>query len=153
MHMFMLLTQTMIQHLYNPSIFVSLIRLLLNTASETSRLIPVWEINFRTIAPRYLMLVLLKSGNFRESLLKIETLAAICKWNPTHSNTLAKDLHSPQEQMTRNVLCHLAAIAGATILVPCHVVKSLQFIWRSGTRRFHLRVPNLQMNCIDLTWR
>ena len=52
----------------------------------------------------------------------------------------------------------LAAIAGATILAPCHVhdvVKSLQLIWRSGTRRWNLRrwnlrVPNLQMSCSDL---
>ena len=29
----------------------------------------------------------------------------------------------------------------------------LQLIWRSGTRRFHLRVPDLQMNCSDMTWR
>ena len=28
---------------------------------------------------------------------------------------------------------------------------SLLFIWRSGTRRFHLRVPDLPMNCRDLT--
>ena len=48
---------------------------------------------------------------------------------------------------------HLAAIVGATILVPCHVIKSLQLIWRSGTRRFNLRVPDLQMSCSDLTWR
>ena len=33
--------------------------------------------------------------------------------------------------------CHPAAIAGATILVPCHVVKALQ------------RVTALQMNCGD----
>ena len=45
----------------------------------------------------------------------------------------------------------MAAIAGASILVPCHVVRSLQLIWRSDTRRFHLRVPDLQMSCIDLT--
>ena len=30
-------------------------------------------------------------------------------------------------------------------------VKSLQLIWRSGTCRFHLRVPDLQMSCRDLT--
>ena len=29
--------------------------------------------------------------------------------------------------------------------------KSLQLIWRSGTRRFHLRVPDLQLSCGDLT--
>ena len=30
-------------------------------------------------------------------------------------------------------------------------VKSLQLIWRSGTRRWNLRVPDLQMSCRDLT--
>ena len=40
---------------------------------------------------------------------------------------------------------------GTTELVPYHVVKSLQLIWCSGTRRFHLRVPDLQMCCSDLT--
>ena len=34
---------------------------------------------------------------------------------------------------------------------PIFKLKSLQFIWRLGTRRFHLRVPNLQMSCRDLT--
>ena len=44
-------------------------------------------------------------------------------------------------------------IVGATILVPCHVVESLQLIWRSGTRRWNLRVPDLQMSCSDLVLR
>ena len=39
------------------------------------------------------------------------------------------------------------AITGTTNLVPYFWVKSLQFIWRSGTRRFYLRVPTLQMYC------
>ena len=30
-------------------------------------------------------------------------------------------------------------------------VKSLQLTWRSGTRRWNLRVPDLQMSCRDLT--
>ena len=46
---------------------------------------------------------------------------------------------------------HLVAIAGTTILVPCHVVKTLQLIRRSGTRRWNLRVPDLQMSYSDLT--
>ena len=62
---FMFMPLTIIQHFYNPSMLMGLIRLFLNTASETSRLIPVWEIQFQTIAPRYLMPVLLKS-NFTE---------------------------------------------------------------------------------------
>ena len=38
----------------------------------------------------------------------------------------------------------LVVITGTTILAPYHYGKSLQLIWRSGTRRFHLRVPDLQ---------
>ena len=34
---------------------------------------------------------------------------------------------------------------------PIFKVKSLQLIWRSGTRRFHLRVPDLRMSCRVLT--
>ena len=44
------------------------------------------------------------------------------------------------------------AVVGATILVSCNIVKSLQLIWRSGTRRWNLRVPDLQMSCSDLTF-
>ena len=77
-----------------------------------------------------------------------------------------KVLISPQQEKTNthkyfveekanpllcNRVCHLAAIAGAVILIPWHIVKSLQLIWRSGTRRFHLRVPDLQMSCSDFT--
>ena len=40
-----------------------------------------------------------------------------------------------------------------TSLVPSHVVKSLQLIWRLGTRIWNLRVPHLQMNCSDLAQR
>ena len=43
------------------------------------------------------------------------------------------------------------AISGANILVPCHVSKSLQLIWRLGTRRWNLWVPNAQIHCSDLT--
>ena len=46
--------------------------------------------------------------------------------------------------------CDPAAIAAATILVPSQVVKSLQLISRLGTRRWNLRVPNLQMSYSDL---
>ena len=41
-----------------------------------------------------------------------------------------------------------AANNGATtISVPCQVVEYLQLIWRSGTRRWNLRVHDLQMSC------
>ena len=43
----------------------------------------------------------------------------------------------------------LVTVAGDTILVPCHVVKFLQLIWRLGTRRYRLEVPILQMSCSD----
>ena len=36
---------------------------------------------------------------------------------------------------------------------PLIPVKSLQLTWRSGTHRWNVRVPNLQMSCIDLTNR
>ena len=50
-----------------------------------------------------------------------------------------------------NGASHLAGMAGASILVPCHEVKSLQLIWRSGNHsRWNLWLPNLQMSCSDL---
>ena len=41
----------------------------------------------------------------------------------------------------------LLAITQTTILVPHLQVKSLQLIWRSGTRRWNLRAPDLQISC------
>ena len=38
------------------------------------------------------------------------------------------------------------AITVTIILVPYHLFKPMQLIWRSGTHWFHLRVPNLQVN-------
>ena len=53
-----------------------------------------------------------------------------------------------------NGACQSAGIALVMLSwYSCHVVKSLQLNWRSGTRRFHLRVPDLQMSCSDLTKR
>ena len=48
---------------------------------------------------------------------------------------------------------NMVATAATVILVTWHVVKSVQLIWRLGTRRWNLRVPNLHMNCRDLTLR
>ena len=45
----------------------------------------------------------------------------------------------------------LEAIAGTNILVPYLSVKSRQLIWRSGTRRWNLRVHVLPMSCTSLT--
>ena len=61
------------------------------------------------------------------------------------------DVDIPPRSLYWNDVCNLAAITGIIILVPCHTVKYLQRIWRSGPRRFHLRVPDLQMRCWDLT--
>ena len=41
----------------------------------------------------------------------------------------------------------------ATVLAPWHVVKSLQLIWRLVTRRFPLRVSDLQMSRSELKTR
>ena len=49
---------------------------------------------------------------------------------------------------TRHV--NLVVISGTTKLVLYRLVKSLQLIWRSGTRRWNLRVPNLQMSCSNM---
>ena len=59
----------------------------------------------------------------------------------------------PQLIICENVACRLAAITGDIILVPCHVLKSLQLIRRWGTRRWKLRVPHLQISYSDLTLR
>ena len=47
--------------------------------------------------------------------------------------------------------CLLVGIARTNIVVSYRPVKSLQFIWRCGTRWSHLWMTNLQMNCSDLT--
>ena len=68
--------------------------------------------------------------------------------NITYNNFVAPDEKAAKVSEYRY---HTVAIFGATILVLFHVSKSLQFIWRLGTRRWNLRVPILQMNCSDLT--
>ena len=45
----------------------------------------------------------------------------------------------------------LEFISGVSVLVSYLEVKSLQFIWDSDIRKFHLRVTDPQMNCRDLT--
>ena len=49
-----------------------------------------------------------------------------------------------------NRACQLAVVAGARYSLVSTILSSLQLIWRSGTRRFHLRVPDLQMSSSDL---
>ena len=43
--------------------------------------------------------------------------------------------------------------ARATILVPCHVVKSLKLVWRSDNDRLNLWVLHFQINNSDVTSR
>ena len=52
--------------------------------------------------------------------------------------------------MKINTACRPEEIAAATTLVPYPVVKTLELIWRLGTRRWNLCVPNLLMSCSDL---
>ena len=48
-----------------------------------------------------------------------------------------------------NWACRLAATFGSIILVPCHVVMSLQLTSISGTRRWNLWVPDLQISWLQ----
>ena len=41
----------------------------------------------------------------------------------------------------------IVAITEFAILLPSHVVKSLQLFWRSGTRGWNLRVPDHHLSC------
>ena len=56
-----------------------------------------------------------------------------------------------QKYWLQNTIGYAAVvvITGTTVLVPYHLVTSLQLIWRSS--RCHQQVPNLQMKCSDLT--
>ena len=52
----------------------------------------------------------------------------------------------------------LAAIASAIILVPWHIVKSMQLIWRSNTCRFHLQIEGIlpkgpYLPCVSMAGR
>ena len=66
-------------------------------------------------------------------------------------NFLTGYRYSVDKTMNYHGACRPAAITGTTIQAPCHVIKSLQLIWRSGTRRWNLQVPDLPMRCSDLT--
>ena len=46
----------------------------------------------------------------------------------------------------------LVTITGTTILVPCLHVRLLQLIWRLGTRRWNLRLPDRQMSLQRLNY-
>ena len=55
------------------------------------------------------------------------------------------------DQITRILEWGILPLRGLQSWYPIILVKSLQLIWRLGTRRFHRRVPNLQKSCCDLT--
>ena len=72
-----------------------------------------------------------------------------CNVSTRHRNT-STIVSMPEDQI---IASHLAAIAGDTILVPCHVVKSQQIIWRSGPW-FNIKMPSYQYgksHCGDKT--
>ena len=60
----------------------------------------------------------------------------------------------PQWVNWLGALWHVALVVNSWTpwLVPYHLIKPLWFISKSGTHGFHLRVPDLQMSCSDLTW-
>ena len=71
---------------------------------------------------------------------------------PMHSTgTVYRESTSPVTSLHRGRVMRHVTIAGTLLLVLCHVAKSLQLIWISGTRRWNLRVPDFQMSCSDLT--
>ena len=86
-----------------------------------------------------------------------------CKWsNPEEYEQNRSILYQNKTQQNVNRVykgtCQPAPVAVArtlsTIVVPCRVVKFLQFIWIqtvSSTCRFQLRVPNLHMSRSELT--
>ena len=82
-----------------------------------------------------------------------QCLNAVCWPGVPGRNRHCRTVNStprPKDSLASEV-CHLVAVCGTNILVPCHVIKYLQLIWRSGTRRWNLRVPDLQMSCSNLT--
>ena len=55
----------------------------------------------------------------------------------------------PEPILTKVICRHMASIGPMKLI--CLKVKSLKLIWRSGACRIHLRVPDFQMSCRDLT--
>ena len=53
--------------------------------------------------------------------------------------------------MTGDWACHPTSITVNSKVVPYHLIKSLQLIWRSGTRRWNLRILYPQVSPSDLT--
>ena len=76
----------------------------------------------------------------------------------TAKTTTSHDLFHGEDSSCCNIILWgyvpLVAIGMDSVLVPCLGVKSPQLIWRSGTRRWNLRVPDLQMSCgVCTTWQ
>ena len=63
---------------------------------------------------------------------------------------MVKFHHQYMEQCWATGHVALKAILGTTKQVPSQLVKSQKLIWRSGTRRCNLRVPDLHMSFSDL---
>ena len=78
-------------------------------------------------------------------------LSLTCVWiNGWLNNSEAGDLRRYRAHYDVTVKT-LVAITESTILVPYLWIRSLSFIWRSGTRNFHLRVLDLRMSVTDFT--
>ena len=88
----------------------------------------------------------------------IKLAICILKW-PTGGNLLMwnvtwyKFCYTDIDYVRVYGACHLAAIAGSTILVPYQIVKSVELTRRSQAHKWNLRVPDLLMSCKDLTYR
>ena len=69
-------------------------------------------------------------------------LLALCEGNPPVT------VFPLTKANNAELWCFLSSVPEQTVL--CRIAKFLQFIWRSGTRRFLLRMPGLQVSCSDL---
>ena len=82
-----------------------------------------------------------RKGQWRGALMFCMICAWINGWvNPREAADLR--LHRAHYDVT-------VMISGAIIVVPWPVVKSPQLIWRWGTRRWNLTLPDLQMSCLS----
>ena len=80
-------------------------------------------------------------------------------WHPAGSRSVAivMCVKVTQQAPMENIVCGYKLSQNKTITFEgnywCYYSETRQLIWRSGARRFHLRMPDLQMSCRDLiTW-
>ena len=64
---------------------------------------------------------------------------------------LQQGIYNHHIDQSYNGTCRVAAIAGTIILVPNHVFLSVRRVWRSGTRRWNLRVKWVAVAWLDRT--